>query len=71
MHGANIYIYTYIKYTEMLCIVTFWFSQVINMNHVSFESFIAPTNAQHINIKTLIFFTLKYITIAPTCFGFD
>jgi len=35
------------------------------------ESFIAPTNAQHIYIKTLKFFTLKYITIAPTCFGFD
>ena len=29
------------------------------------ESFIVPTNAEHINIKTLQFFTLKYITIAP------
>jgi len=35
------------------------------------ESFVAPTNAQYIYIKTLKFFTLKYITIAPTCFGFD
>jgi hypothetical protein len=35
------------------------------------EPFIAPTNAQHIYIKTLKFFTLKYITIAATCFGFD
>jgi hypothetical protein len=42
------------------------------INYLKFpESFIVPNNAQHIDIKTLIFFTLKYITIAPTCFGFD
>jgi hypothetical protein len=34
------------------------------------QSFIAPTNAKQIHIKTLKLFTLKYITIAPTCFGF-
>jgi hypothetical protein len=35
------------------------------------ESFVVPTNAQHVYIKMLKFFTLKYITVAPTCFGFD
>jgi hypothetical protein len=32
--------------------------------------FITPTNAQQICFKTLKF-TLKYITNARTCFGFD
>ena len=36
-----------------------------------YESLIASANAQHTYIKTLKFSTLKYITIAPTCFGFD
>jgi len=31
---------------------------------------ITPTNAQQFCFKTLQF-TLNYITIAPTCFGFD
>jgi hypothetical protein len=35
------------------------------------KSFIVPSNAQHVHIKTLKYFTLKYIKLAPTCFGFD
>ena len=56
-------------------------------DHTITESFIAPTSAQHthththththiyiyiyIYITTLQFSTLQYVTIAPTCFGFD
>jgi hypothetical protein len=35
------------------------------------QSFIVPINAQYIHIKNAKISTLKYITIAPTCFGFD
>jgi len=34
------------------------------------QSLIIPTNANKLHVKTLKY-TQKYVTSAPTCFGFD
>jgi len=54
---------------QIIKYVFYFFSQLYRAFWL-FQSFITPTNAQLICFKTLQF-TLKYITIAPTCFGFD
>jgi hypothetical protein len=53
--------YAFVTYSVML--------DILNSIQVSSLS-LSPTNAQQICFKTLQF-TLKYITNAPTCFGFD
>jgi hypothetical protein len=50
--------------------ITFIFFHSCTVHSDVIHSFITPTNAQLICFKRLKF-TLKYITNAPTCFGFD
>ena len=51
-------------------LVTYFSFSLLHRTFWLTESFIAPTNAQQYTSKHYNF-TLKYKTIAPTCFGFD